>query len=62
MSELQSFLAMLERAGLGHGTRRDFNPDGTAVQVEHEDTEGEVTTDWRFDARGDLISVTVCTS
>ncbi len=59
MTELQRFLAMLDRAGIGHGTRQDFNPDGTAVQVEHEDDE-ETITDWRFDADGNLVDVIVC--
>ena len=37
MTELQQFVAMLERAGIGHGTRDDHNPPGTSVQVESEE-------------------------
>ncbi len=59
MSELQAFLAMLERAGIGHGTRTDHNPAGTGVQVEHEDQPDSVT-DWRFNAAGELVSVHYC--
>jgi hypothetical protein len=59
MTELKAFLAMLERAGVGHGTRADFNPAGTAVQVEHED-DAETVTDWWFDDAGNLVSVHVC--
>jgi hypothetical protein len=57
MSELKAFLAMLERAGIGHGTRQDYNPEGTGVQVE--DYDGTVT-DWWFDADGKLVSVITC--
>lgn len=59
MTELQTFLAMLERAGVGHGTRRDFSPPGVAVQVEHEDDAATVT-DWWFDEAGRLKDVLVC--
>ena len=55
-SELQAFLAMLTRANIGHGTRQDFNPPGTGVQVE---CEFGKETDWRFDESGKLIEVYV---
>ena len=59
MTELKAFLAMLDRAGVGHGTRDDHNPEGTGVQVEHEDDDHTVT-DWWFDADGKLVEVHVC--
>ena len=59
MTELQTFVAMLERAGIGHGTRQDFTPPGTGVQVEHENND-RVVTDWWFDEAGQLMSVCVC--
>jgi hypothetical protein len=59
VTELQAFLNMLDRAGVGYGTRNDHNPAGTAVQVEHEDREDTVT-DWWFDAAGKLLTVCVC--
>jgi len=59
MNERRTFIAMLERAGIGHGTRRDYHPDGESVQVEHPDEEGDGfhVTDWMFDAAGKLVSV-----
>lgn len=54
MTELQQFLAMLTRAGIGHGTRVDDDPPGTAVQVDHEDDQGTIT-DWWFDRDGRLV-------
>lgn len=63
MSEQQAFLAMLTRAGIGHGTRVDYNPPGLAVQVEHEDDEGSKhgfrVTEWAFDAEGKLTEVVI---
>lgn len=59
MTELQQFIAMLERAGIGHGTRDDFNPAGTGVQVEHEDDEESVAEYW-FDDAGLLKQTYVC--
>jgi hypothetical protein len=59
MTELAAFVAMLERAGVGHGLRYDFDPDGVSVQVEHEDG-GKTITDWLFDKGGNLIDVVVC--
>jgi hypothetical protein len=38
-TELQQFKAMLGRAGVGHGTRHDYNPPGEAVQVECDDSD-----------------------
>ena len=59
MSDLKAFLAMLGRAGIGHGQRYDHNPEGTGVQVEHEceDDKGWFVSDWQFDADGKLVSV-----
>lgn len=57
VTELKAFLAMLERAGIGHGTRIDYDPPGTAVQVEHSE---QLTIDWWFDQYGKLILVLVC--
>jgi hypothetical protein len=62
MNEYQQFKAMLERAGIGHGLRHDYNPDGESVQVEHDDEDakhGWMVTDWSFDADGKLVSVTM---
>lgn len=58
MTELQTFLQMLTRVGVGHGTRPDYNPVGTSVQVEHDDHD-ETITDWQFDATGAFIGVVV---
>lgn len=55
MTELQQLLKMLERAGIGHGTRQDFNPPGTGVQIEVED---EIM-DWWFDKDGKLIEICI---
>lgn len=67
MSELKAFLAMLGRAGVGHGTRQDHGLDyrlqGTAVLVEPTidcDEDAQLVTQWRFDADGNLVSVAVC--
>ena len=64
MTELQQFLAMLTRAGVGHGTRTDYNPPGTAVQVETDHgggdgggTPGFWVTEFAFDAAGNLTEV-----
>ena len=58
MSELKALLAMLERAGIGHGTRHDYNPAGTAVQVETGESEANFTvTEFAFDAAGNLTEV-----
>lgn len=54
-SELATFLAMLSRAGIGHGVRDDHNPPGTAVQVESE-TKFTVT-EFAFDSNGRLTEV-----
>lgn len=59
MTELQVFVAMLDRAGVGYGTREDISPPGTGVQVEYED-DPDTVTDWWFDAAGRLVSVHVC--
>jgi hypothetical protein len=72
MSELQAFLAMLERAGVGHGTRQDHDPaavlggemrpERTAVLVEPAidcDDDAQLVMDWRFDADGNLVRVLV---
>ncbi len=56
-TELQQFIAMLVRAEIGHGTRIDYHPAGTGVQVEHDD--GTIT-DWFFDDQGLLTEVLVC--
>lgn len=62
MTELQQFTAMLSRAGIGHGLRDDFNPPGTAVQVECDDSsdnrEWTVTEFW-FDDNGVLQTVEI---
>lgn len=58
MTELQQFLAMLRRAGVGHSTRRDYTPDGTAVLVETGEGETELmVTEFAFDAAGRLVGV-----
>lgn len=55
MTDLKLFSDMLTRAGVGHGLRHDYNPAGTAVQVEEED--GKMITEFAFDADGKLLSV-----
>lgn len=57
MTELQAFVAMLARAGVGHGTRVDHNPAGTAVLVEHDDDGRFMLTDWKFDGAGRLLDI-----
>jgi len=60
VTELQAFLAMLERVWVAHGTRPDYDPPGTAVQVEHLEDAGDDeywVTDWAFDADGRLVDV-----
>jgi hypothetical protein len=61
MTELQQFIAMLDRAGIGHGMRIDYDPCGTAVQVEHAHDEGDgwTVTDWQFDADGRLVDISM---
>lgn len=60
MTEQQLFTAMLTRAGVGHGLRHDFEPEGTAVQVESEDSmETVMVTEFWFDANGQLKTVHV---
>jgi hypothetical protein len=60
MTELKAFLKMLERSGVGHGIRQDYNPPGTAVLVEHPDDDNETgfwVTDWAFDDAGNLTDI-----
>lgn len=54
-----AFIDMLERAGVGHGRRQDYNPDGESVQVEHPHAgdHGFTVSDWQFDAEGKLLRV-----
>lgn len=61
MTELQQLMAMLDRAGIGHGLRHDFNPPGTAVQIESEDSCAHrdwTSTEFWFDDNGVLQTVT----
>jgi len=59
VTELQAFIAMLERAGIGHGMRTDHNPPGEAVLVESGDDPTEfMVTEFGFDADGRLEEVT----
>ena len=60
MSEFQQFKAMLERSGIGHGLRTDYNPPGTAVQVETDidDQDGFMVAEFWFDGDGALKEVT----
>ena len=57
MTELQTFLAMLNRAGIGYGMRDDFNPPGTGVMVHHGDDDRRIT-EWWFDEAGELKDAT----
>lgn len=59
MTELKVFLAMLERVGIGHGTRTDYNPPGTGVLIEHPDDDGDGwwQTEWQFNDKGELVDV-----
>jgi hypothetical protein len=60
MTELQQFLAMLDRAGVGYGRRTDHNPTGGSVLVETGENETEfMVTEFGFDADGKLKAV-VC--
>lgn len=67
MTEFKAFIAMLERASIGHGLRNDYSPSRTAVMVQtdsHGDespSEGGEFTETEFssdDATGRLLSVT----
>ncbi len=58
MTEKQVLLAMLTRAGIGHGMRTDWNPAGESVQVENDaDDERLMITEFAFDEAGALKSV-----
>lgn len=59
MTDYQQFQAMLARAGIGHGSRIDYNPPGTAVQVEAESGGPPMSVDFWFDEAGTLKSVHV---
>lgn len=54
-TELDVFIAMLERAGIGHGLRVDA--DGTAVQVELDDEGYEA--EFKFGSSEQLQDVSV---
>lgn len=60
MTELQQLIAMLTRAGIGHGRRHDWPTEGTAVQVEESDEYGPcdppMVTEFLFDKDGRLVS------
>lgn len=62
VTEKEQLLAMLKRAGIGHGTRDDSHADpdystpGTAVQVENDDGPPMIT-EFAFDTDGRLVSV-----
>ncbi len=58
VTELRQFVAMLSRAGVGHGLRHDHNPPGTAVQVETGESESDfMVTEFAFDGEGKLTEV-----
>lgn len=60
MSELEMFTRMLDRTGIGYGTRLDHSPPGTSVQVEHpvDDADNEWwVSEWSFDEAGQLTEV-----
>lgn len=60
MTELQAFVAMLERSGAGRGLRTDHNPAGTAVLVECPDSDNVnrwVVCEFAFDGDGKLVAV-----
>ena len=64
MTEKQAFIAMLRRAGIGHGLRHDWTPPGESVLVEVEENNGVTThgfwvSEWNFDAAGILVSTCV---
>ena len=59
-TELQLFLAMLDRAGLAYGKTNDYSPFGTGIHVEHDDEDDECAwweTSWQFDGEGKLVSM-----
>lgn len=58
MSELRQFIAMLGRAGIGHGTRTDYDPPGTSVQVECGGSDADfMIAEFAFDTEGRLKEV-----
>lgn len=56
VSEKGVFLAMLERAGIGHG----LSGDHKEVQVEHDGDDGFFVTHWLFDDSGNLVAIEHC--
>jgi hypothetical protein len=58
-NDLRRFLMILDSAGVGYGTRTDYDPPGTAVQVEHPDEDGGGfwVTEWAFNAAGRLTEI-----
>lgn len=57
-TEKQQFIAMLYRAGIGHGLRVDYNPPGIAVMVESGENAVEfMVTEFGFDSDGKLKTV-----
>ena len=55
-TEYDQFTAMLRRAGIGHGLRHDFNPEGVTVMVETDpdETGRWWITEFCFNADGSL--------
>ncbi len=58
MSELSELIVMLTRAGIGHGLRHDYDPDGVAVLVETDDVDGGFMITQFYFVDGDLRDVT----
>lgn len=57
-TEKAAFVAMLCRAGIGHGLRIDHDPPGESVQVENDgDDSRPMLTEFQFGAAGELASV-----
>jgi len=57
-SEVERFVAMIERAEIEHVTRSDHDPPGIRVIVDHQD-EMDTLTEWHFDSFGRLTAVSV---
>jgi hypothetical protein len=60
-TEHKQFVAMLERSGVGHGLRYDWDPDSVAVMVESDNEgygDGFTVTEFQFAPDGQLTGAT----
>jgi hypothetical protein len=60
VTEYRQFMAMLDRAGIGHGLREDRATAVRAVMVETGDDDDPMVTEFWFDAAGNLMQQVPC--